>query len=58
MKRRVKAASITFLNTETNLAGKTLTTRFTDSQEPGQTTSVHMEDFDQTYCNISLCRSY
>ncbi|KAH3853509.1 hypothetical protein DPMN_096034 [Dreissena polymorpha] len=33
--------------------GNTMTTRSTDSQEPGQTTSTHTEEVNETVCNIS-----
>ncbi|KAH3817429.1 hypothetical protein DPMN_118964 [Dreissena polymorpha] len=33
--------------------GNTMTTRSTDSQEPGQTTSIHTEEVNETVCNIS-----
>ncbi|KAH3785246.1 hypothetical protein DPMN_163331 [Dreissena polymorpha] len=30
--------------------GNTMTTRSTDSQEPGQTTSIHTEEVNETKC--------
>ncbi|XP_052225448.1 N-lysine methyltransferase KMT5A-A-like [Dreissena polymorpha] len=36
-------------NTSTE-KGNTMTTRSTDSQEPGQTTSIHTEEVNETKC--------
>ncbi|KAH3894260.1 hypothetical protein DPMN_018417 [Dreissena polymorpha] len=37
--------------------GNTMTTRSTDSQEPGQTTSTHTEEVNETVCNITQARN-
>ncbi|KAH3778197.1 hypothetical protein DPMN_179651 [Dreissena polymorpha] len=46
------------LEKEYEKESNTMTTRSTDSQEPGQTTSIHTEEVNETVCNISQGRSY